>query len=215
MGVRTKRYRSRVRSSPLERPNLPTFLAGKYRDRVADRGIHGPLKTLAEQRFEFSGLEPERRAAPGVVEEKESGQTSSGTQKLGDTRCIARPKPPRKRAQKRALVDEIERRFEIKFKKIGEPHPIRQRPENASRALDRGVGEVDREHVEPRFSENAHFVARATAGDEYALAARLRFQELFERRRNSARVPRSELLAEPLLPEFGLRRIFLRHRFSL
>src|SRR5713101_9710240 len=122
MGVRTKHYRSRLRSSALERPNLPTFLAGKYRDRVADRGIHGPLKTLAEQRFEFSRLESERRAALEVVEKAKSREPAFQLQQLGHPSRVIRPKPPRKRAQERALVDQVERPARIKSEEILQTH---------------------------------------------------------------------------------------------
>src|SRR6267378_239119 len=192
-------------------PDLPAFLTGEYRDRVCHRSIGSPVEMLPEQDFQFSALQSEGRTTLAVLEEKKSGDPALRPEQLEHALHIARPQRARKRTQESALVHEIERPVETELKEIVETNEVRDRSQGPLRAFHRRGREVDRERLEPRFGESAHFVARAAARNQHAPAARLRFQESFERRRNSARVPGRKVFTEALFPEFWPRCIFPRH----
>ncbi len=70
---------------------------------------------LAEQRFEFSGLQSERRAALVVVEEEKSDDLALRPEQLDRALRVARPQRARKRAQEGALVDKVEPPLRIEF----------------------------------------------------------------------------------------------------
>src|SRR5712691_13076867 len=165
---------------------------------------------LPEQGFQFPDLQPEGRAALAVFEEEKSGDPALRQEQLDYALHIARPQRARKRAQEGALVHEVERPIEIEFKEIFETNEMRDRSQGPLRAFHRRGREVDRERLEPRFGESAHFVARAAARNQDAPVSRLRLQKLLERGRYAPRVPGREVLAEAPFPEFGPRRIFLR-----
>src|SRR3982751_848878 len=96
----------------------------------------------------------ERRAALVIVEEEKSREQTGGTHQHRDACAPLRPLTPRQGAEESALIEHVERRL-VQRKEIGFPYG----QSKLARALDRGVGKVDAEHVIAVLDESPDFIA--------------------------------------------------------
>src|SRR5260221_5616999 len=99
----------------------------------------------------------EWRAALVVVHVEDAGEPAAWPHELRELASPCRPERTRQRAQKGALVDEIERRF-AELEEVRFPDAARKLAELASRALERGIREGDAQDVGSPLGTGAHLL---------------------------------------------------------